>query len=166
MRERAHRSSSFTAGIADINVFDDPSRYANTIVWGNNAGGALDQLAQIRINHPFALLDYSCIQDLADLPGIGSIDSDPLFVDPLGPDGVAGTLDDDLRLEAGSPCIDAGSNSAVPLDFGDVDGDGDTSEVVPLDLAGTPRFEDDPNVLDSGEGTAPVIDMGPFERTP
>ena len=44
---------------------------------------------------------------------------DPAFIrsPSVGPDGVWATTDDDygdLRLQAGSPCIDAGDNSAVP----------------------------------------------------
>ena len=40
--------------------------------------------------------------------GEGNIDADPLFLDPLGPDGIAGTGDEDLHLLPDSPCIDAG----------------------------------------------------------
>ncbi len=42
-----------------------------------------------------------------------SLTGSPGFVDALGPDGVAGTLDDDLRLAGGSAAIDAGNNAAV-----------------------------------------------------
>jgi len=34
--------------------------------------------------------------------GLGNIDVDPLFVDPNGPDGIAGTQDDNLRLSTDS----------------------------------------------------------------
>ena len=64
-----------------------------------------------------------------------------------------GTDDDDcgdLRLAAGSPCIDAGDNADVP------------SWIV-TDLDGEPRFQDDPRVRDTGDGPAPVVDMGAFE---
>ncbi len=54
----------------------------------------------------------------SDVKGSGwslyNIDEDPRFQDPLGPDGVAGTLDDNLRLSLGSPCLDAGHNPAIP----------------------------------------------------
>jgi hypothetical protein len=97
--------------------------------------------------------------------GAGNLDLDPLFVDPDGPDNDPLTFDDnDYRLGAGSPCVDAGNNTAVPPDWADVDGDGDTGEPIPLDLDYLPRFVDDPAVPDTGLGTAPIVDMGAYER--
>jgi predicted outer membrane repeat protein len=52
-----------------------------------------------------------------------SMDADPQFRDPVGPDGLAGTMDDDLRLCLGSPCIDAGDSQEVSQDWlTDLDG--------------------------------------------
>jgi len=98
--------------------------------------------------------------------GTGNIDADPLFVDADGPDDIPGTEDDDLRLLPGSPCIDAGDNTAVPADTADLDGDGDTTEPVPLDLDGNPRIMDDPSTVDTGNGTPPIVDMGACEYAP
>jgi len=95
----------------------------------------------------------------------GNLDADPLFVDPDGPDGDPATFqDNDYRLGPGSPCVDAAGNGNVPPDKADVDDDGDVLEQVPLDLDLAPRFVDDPAVPDTGGGTAPIVDMGPFER--
>jgi hypothetical protein len=44
------------------------------------------------------------------------IDADPLFVDPDGPDGIIGTLDDDYRLLVSSPALNAGDSSYLPAD--------------------------------------------------
>ena len=74
-------------------------------------------------------------------PGIGNIDADPLFVDPEN---------GDYRLQAGSPCIDAADNTAVPK--------GTTT-----DLDGNPRFVDDPDTPDTGNGDPPIVDMGAYE---
>lgn len=85
-----------------------------------------------------------------------NISVDPMFVNPSGPDGIAGTEDDDLHLASGSPCIDAGQNFRVP-------------EGVLVDLDGRPRFVDDPDTIDTGSGTPPLVDMGAYEyakRTP
>ena len=79
-----------------------------------------------------------------------NMSKDPRFVDPNGPDRVAGTEDDNLRLAPGSPCIDAGANARVP------------SGIV-LDLDGKNRFVDDPDTTDTGTGQAPVVDMGAYE---
>ncbi|MBX3724989.1 MAG: hypothetical protein KF823_03630 [Xanthomonadales bacterium] len=54
---------------------------------------------------------------------------------------------------AGSPAIDAGDNFAVPAD-------------VLADLAGNPRFRDDPDTPDSGNGAAPLVDLGAIEFDP
>jgi hypothetical protein len=88
-------------------------------------------------------------------PGQGNIDVDPLFVD-------AGN--GDLRLLPGSPCIDAGHNWAVPVDVRDIDGDGNTSELIPLDLDGHDRFAADPIEPDTGCGAPAVVDMGAYEH--
>ena len=108
-----------------------------------------------------------------DVSGIGyegCIDADPLFVQPPdpGPDEEWGTEDDnhgDLRLQAGSPCIDAADCTEVPADVFDLDGDGDTMEPIPFDLDGQPRCVDDPATDDTGVGF-PCVDMGAHEFQP
>ncbi|MEZ6318500.1 MAG: GC-type dockerin domain-anchored protein [Phycisphaerales bacterium] len=102
---------------------------------------------------------------------------DPLFKRP--PDaGADGWFDDrstvdvdesadndygDLRLARGSPAIDAGDTAALPPDAFDLDGDGDTAEPLPVDLAGDPRVVNDPDTPDTGPGPAPVVDLGAYE---
>ncbi len=109
-----------------------------------------------------AVVTYSDIQ--GGWPGIGNIDADPLFVDPDGPDDDPNTWEDnDYRLSAGSPCIDAGCNGGVPPDTADLDEDADTWEVTPLDLDGEGRFFDDPETPDTGCGFVPIVDMGAYE---
>ncbi len=58
--------------------------------------------------------------------GEGNIDADPGFQDSNGPDGIAGSLDDDLRLSLDSPCMNAGDNWHLRY-------------VPGTDLAGQPR---------------------------
>ena len=70
--------------------------------------------------------------------GAGNIDADALFADADGPDNVVGTEDDDLQPLAGSPCVDAGDNSAVPTS-------------IETDIAGRVRIMND------------TVDMGAHE---
>lgn len=90
--------------------------------------------------------------------GDGNIDADPLFVDPNAAI---------YNLDAGSPCIDAGNNQAVPPDAADLDADADTIERSPLELASILRFTDDPTTIDTGLPDPPVyrrvVDIGAYE---
>ncbi len=142
-----------------IVVWGGNTRLTNCIVWGNK-------------NSEFAVMSGDLIVTYSDIgggwPGTGNIDADPLFVrdpDP-GPDGNWDGVDDDygdLRLACGSPCLDAGDNGAVPADTLDLDGDGNTTEPIPFDLAGNTRFADDPATVDTGAGSPPIVDMGAYE---
>jgi hypothetical protein len=130
----------------------------NSILWGNTSGPDTFPIhAQIHGNSD---LRHSCIQallqqipdedppDPANFPGC--IDVDPLLVDADGPDGAAGTPDDDLRPGPTSPCIDAGENAGHPAGTW-------------TDLVGNARYFDDPATADTGLGTPPVTDMGAHE---
>jgi predicted outer membrane repeat protein len=66
---------------------------------------------------------------------------------------------DDARLTAGSPALDAGDNSYLPSDQLDIDGDGDTSERLPLDRNKTPRVSDN----DGDSQTDGTVDLGAYE---
>jgi hypothetical protein len=114
----------------------------NCIFWSNSDSGGTDESAQIHVQSDSATVNYSCIQGgWSGAGGTGNIDEDPQFANELGPDGTAGTGDEDLRLDDGSPCIDAGDNTAVPVD-------------VTTDLDGNARIR----------GVA--VDMGPYEAEP
>lgn len=85
---------------------------------------------------------YNNIAGYVDLDD--NLDVDPLFLAPDGVDGIPGTPDDSFRLRSGSPCVDAGWNSALP-------------PALSQDLDGVARvFDGDLN------GTA-VVDLGAFE---
>ena len=128
----------------------------NVILWGNTASSAGSQIythstfASYEINHSLMQGgDSGSNSGTAFSTGTGNINSDPLFADAAGADGIIGTLDDDLRLLPFSPAIDAGNNDIV-------------SESSDLD--GNNRFYDDADVTDTGNGTAPIVDMGAYER--
>jgi hypothetical protein len=152
-----------------LSLYDDTmAKVVNCVFWGNSDMSGTGETAQIHFVEAVLDLAHSDVQGwTGSWGGIGNFGSDPLFVDPVGPDGIFGTADDDLRLSAGSPCIDAGSNGAVPADLTDLDADGDTAERMPFDLFRKPRFVDDPATLDTGVADPPdypaVVDLGAYE---
>ncbi|MBI4578304.1 MAG: right-handed parallel beta-helix repeat-containing protein [Planctomycetes bacterium] len=157
--------ATFGGGV--YNALDSSPVLTNCILWSNTDSGLSLVDAQIRTDSGTPEVTYSCVQGgWAGAGGTGNIATDPLFVDADGADGTAGTTDDDLALQAGSPAIDAGDNDAVPADTLDVDGDGNLTEPTPTDRAANPRFADDGAVADTGNGTAPIVDMGALERQP
>jgi hypothetical protein len=128
-------------GIFVVNQGWAEPRLSNSILWRNRG-------SQIALSISSTIVDIRWSLVEGGWPGMGNLDADPLFLDPLGADGVPGTEDDDYRLAAGSPCIDAGNGV---LSTGN------------LDQAGEPRRVDDPCVPDTGLA-APMIDIGPYER--
>jgi len=107
---------------------------ANCIIWEDGHEISNDDGSTIAIT-------YSDVR--GGWPGVGNINVDPLFVD--SPDGSV-----DLHLRPGSPCIDAGDNTAVP-------------PAVLVDYDGRPRFVDDPATADTGNGAPPIVDIGAYE---
>src|SRR6478736_1939389 len=85
----------------------------NTILWHDGISGNV-------------LASYS---DVYGQAGGTNIDLDPRLVQ----------FGDDLHIQANSPCIDVGDAASLPADLGDLGGDGDVDEPVPLDLDGNPR---------------------------
>jgi predicted outer membrane repeat protein len=147
----------------------------NSVLWSNSAPTG-SQLSLELISSPGVKVEYCDVQ--GGQAGVqvwsgtlnwagGNITLDPLFADADGPDGNPATFaDNDWRLAAGSPCIDAGRNGVIQFDLTDIDGDGDFDEKVPFDLDLGLRRYDDPAVLDTGLGNAPLIDLGAYEHHP
>lgn len=99
---------------------DPTGTITNCIVWGNTGNEWNDgQLYFWQMNPTITHCDIQ-----GGWTGPGNIDADSLFVDAYGSDGGQGTMDDDLRLIGGSPCLDAGDNAAVP-DWMTIDAGGD-----------------------------------------
>jgi hypothetical protein len=108
----------------------------NSVIWDN-----MGQSSAMAVTGEVTAVRYSNIE--GGWPGTGNIDADPLFADPDH---------GDVHLSAGSPCIDAGDNTAVPAG-------------IDTDLDGNPRFLDDPCKADTGgpPDDAPYVDMGAYE---
>ncbi|MGA2499316.1 MAG: right-handed parallel beta-helix repeat-containing protein, partial [Tepidisphaeraceae bacterium] len=124
----------------------------NCIVWANVA------VASPQISQPNGtpVVTYSDVQ--GGWSGQGNVNVDPTYIrnPSSGADGVWATADDDygdLRLQACSPLVDAGSNAGVTTG-------------VTTDAAGQSRFVDVPTTADTGSGTAPIVDMGAYEAVP
>lgn len=139
---------------------EQPPLLNNSIVWGNSAGDGY----QIYVaGLSAATANYSDIangeeEDIAgddadNLELLNCIDAAPEFVEG------------EYRLDEDSPCLDHGDNSLIAADLLDLDDDDNTaSQEVPFDLAGAPRRINDP-ATDAGSGTAPIVDMGAYERS-
>ena len=117
-------------------LFATGNTFANSILWGNPSG-------QVFLGPSAGVsISYTDVQG-GGFAGAGNINADPVFLAAPG----------DLRPGSGSPVVDAGNNASVP---------GGTT----TDVAGLPRFFDDPGVADTGAGTPPLVDMGAHERIP
>lgn len=126
-----------TTGAAGLWIGDNAQVEAvNTIVWSNTGPGG-SQLPEDQING-IGDVTYSLV--MGGYTGTGNSSQDPRFED---------LASGDLRLRADSPAIDAGDNDAV---------------VLPYDLERKPRRADDLDVGDTGNGSAPLVDMGAIER--
>ncbi|MFO0829310.1 MAG: peptidoglycan DD-metalloendopeptidase family protein [Phycisphaerales bacterium] len=129
----------------DLVALDNASTLVmtNSVLW-QNVGAALQAGAS----------DISFTIAQAPIPGEANLVVDPRFAD---------AATGDYRLQRGSPAIDSGSVSALPLDAYDLDGDGDMEETWPVAFDGAARRVDDSAIVDTGEGTRPIVDRGAFE---
>lgn len=138
---------------------------ANSILWANADTQASVQASQLSSAAGLWTVNYCDVQGwTGTIPGIGNTPSVPVFASIPGPDRRLGTMDDEFRLLPGSWAIDGGDPLLVPTDTWDLDGDANTSERAPIDIAGAPRIVDDPASPDHGPGAAPHVDMGAYER--
>jgi len=112
-------NSAGVGGCLEVGPYG-PGLLYNNIFWNNvdeygtSAGvGSFGTLVDVRFN---------ILQGETDT-WPDNLDSDPLFSNPIGSDGIPGTLDDDLRLQPGSPAINAGDPNYAPTQ-GETDLDG------------------------------------------
>jgi K319L-like, PKD domain len=162
-----HRNYAEVSGGALFHTAGATALVANSLFWGN-CGVNNDEPGQIAIDDAGGAvafsIDRSIVQNLTGaLGGVGNSSSDPLFVDPLGPDGILGTLDEDFQLMEGSPAIDLGDAGFLRPDFLDLDFDDNLAEDSPVDLLGSMRRIDDILSVDALPGQRPAVDAGCFE---
>jgi predicted outer membrane repeat protein len=94
-------------------------------------------------------ISFSILEDL--ISGPGNQVANPMFIDPDGPDNMAGNMDDDFHLQLVSPGMNAGDTIMMHHDFFDRNKNGDSTELFPFDLGQNPRIR------------GANIDIGPFE---
>lgn len=122
----------------------------NSIVWGNSHGGVGGAAAQYGVSPDATITFDHCNVEGIVPPGVGNLSADPIFIDPDGVDNILGTMDDNYRLAAGSPCNDAGRNDSLAATF-------------LYDYDGYLRRLNDVLAPDTGTGSTPLIDLGPYE---
>ncbi|HEX2616865.1 MAG TPA: choice-of-anchor Q domain-containing protein, partial [Flavobacteriales bacterium] len=128
----AHNAADSSGqALYDWATYFDSTKVINSICW--------DHEDTELVKHPNGRPLVITRSDLeGSYTGTALMQTDPLFRDALGVDGIAGTADDDLQLAAGSPCINAGTPDTTGLDL------------FPIEAAGAPRV-------------VATVDMGAYE---
>jgi len=116
----------------------------NCVLWGNSATSG-NEICIWDLGS-FCTLNYCCVDNTGYGGETGNIDdsNNCIFTDPLFVDAAGGNL----RLQSGSPCIDAGDNGYI--------------NGVDKDLDGNPRIVDGD---DPPDGVA-TVDIGAYEYQP
>ncbi len=140
-------NTSAKGGGAFYNYGDSEPLLINCILWDNGP-----QPIIVDEDNAVTTVKYSDVQGGWTGNGGHNIDADPMFVAPGS---------GDFRLASGSPCVDAGNNWGMHLDY---DQAGIfLCELFPVDLDGNPRFNGDETDVDPGCGVPVVVDMGAYE---
>jgi len=152
-------SNTRAAGVYEFSKVGDTYAFINTVVWGNRSKESIAPLNENMVSDGgnFALYD-TIVENAFSLPIFAFdvsrlMDSDPVFADPVGPDEVVYSGDEDLRSGPGSAMIDAGASFRVPA-------------WLTTDLDAGPRRIDAAWVPDTGVGPTPIVDIGPHEAGP
>lgn len=142
---------------------------ANSVLFENSAFGAATTLDAQVFSSIFGTRQarYSCIEGSgvsgAPTLGPGNFGDSPQFINPLGPDGLPGTGDEDFTPGPNSPLLDRAEDASIPQDVLDLDGDGNTTELIPLDLLGGSRFVAWPDIPSPLPGSSLRADIGAVE---
>lgn len=87
----------------------------NSIYWANMDRQGGGEPAQLFVDNGTPDVHFTIVEGwTGEMGGIGNSGDSPRFVNPIGPDGVPGTIDDDLRLSSKSPAIGAGDPEFMP----------------------------------------------------
>ncbi len=112
-------AGNFAGGLpaAMLWLTDSQATVRNSFFWNNQTRFGDGEDAQFLLRHYDGGSSLNIQNSIVagwtgTLGGVGNSGVDPLFVDPDGADGIIGTEDDDLRLSADSPAINAGDPEA------------------------------------------------------
>jgi hypothetical protein len=125
--------NSSVSASSTIHLSTSTATLSNCILWNNPNGGINNSTA--------ANLNYCIIE--GGWSGSSNWDIDPLFAnvsDPDGADGLWATADDGLHPTAPGSAFNSGNSTLLPADLTDLDGDGVTTEALPLELANQSRI--------------------------
>jgi predicted outer membrane repeat protein len=125
----------------------------NSIMWNNKDSSGTGTITANIFNEGNKIkLTYSLVEDSGGsgsswiggsyIDGGGNIDENPMFVEPIDP-FTAPITDGNLRLQTGSPAIDAGDNTFAAGVLTDLDGE--------------------PRIVDGDMDGTPTVDMGAYE---
>lgn len=152
-------TSSTAAAIRFLNTGGGTVR--GCIIWANANAGGQGQGAQFSSSNAGALSIIDCVVQGGTVGlGTGCFSDDPLLISVIGPDGLPGSGDEDVRVLPGSPCIDRLTTVTLPTDTIDLDGDAFTAEPVPFDIRWQERNRNDPGTPNAPSAT---VDIGAYE---
>ena len=129
-------------GTARGAVIEGFTTVENSIIWNHQRGDI--------VFSDTPTVSYSIVPFEID-GGFNNLVANPNFMNPVDP-VTAPSSSGDYRIQALSPAVDAGSNTLAA-----------SAGIGTADIAGNPRYADDTSVANSGEGTSPLIDIGPHE---
>ncbi len=114
--------NNFGSGLSIVGWVGQYLKVHNTLIWGNEPI-SISVEGEIDVD-----VRYSNIE--GGWAGDGNINANPLLIFKNG----------EVMLDPDSSCIDYGSDLLLPNDELDLDGDGDTFEVLPVDFFGNNRI--------------------------
>ncbi|MCA9296189.1 MAG: hypothetical protein KC983_06715 [Phycisphaerales bacterium] len=124
-------TATLGSGIHSNDTTSHPA-FTNCIIWGYDD----DVFSGLGV----PIVGFTCIEN--GYPGLGNIDDNPLFVN---------LASGNLRVQNGSPCIDAGDSVVVAMELA-------------RDIDGNSRGVDVPTMIDTGIPIfGLVVDMGAYE---
>ena len=147
--------TSGTCGLATQSSNPLTTRLTNTLFLRNSCGGSLvsasDKLYLRNVTAAFGTssvpfsatsIVYAYNSILREAASGSQFSTTNAVANCNTPGGADPQLDTTTGIPAStSPVINAGNNTYVPADTADVDGDGNTTEILPIDLAGNARIQ-------------------------